>query len=499
MGTGKAQPLTARVLTPTGWKQMGDIRTGDEVVNSQGGVARVTGVFPQGEKDIYRVTMSDGSSTECCDEHLWLVNSPDRKYHGRPGRVRQLSELREALHDKHGNLRHFIPMVRPVEFEESALPVHPYVLGALLGDGGFTGGSIFLTSADEEIIARVGSLLPEGVTLTHVGNLTWRLHGQGRFLPNGMLDVMRQLGLVGLKSAQKFIPQQYAFATREARVALLQGLLDTDGSVDEWCKGIEYTTVSPQLAEGVRSLVQSLGGVASIGEKHPTYVYKGEARQGAVAYRLNITLPSDIQPFSVARKAQRLRPRTKYHPTRAIASVEYVGRKEAQCIAVDAPDHLYVTDNYIVTHNTFMAIAAAWLAGYKRTVIMCPPHLVRKWKEEVESTAPGGRATIVRSLSDIDRALATSGGTHYVILSRESAKLSCRWRPAFVTRRQRVHVPDGSYVENVVCCPTCHKPVLDEEGVPLVRFDLEKKKLSCAAVVGLKGEERVCGGPSGRP
>jgi 16S rRNA G966 N2-methylase RsmD len=147
------------------------------------------------------------------------------------------------------------------------------------------------------------------------------------------------------------------------------------------------------------------------------------------------------------------------------------------------------------TGKTYMGIAAAWLYGARRVIVICPPHLVKKWKEEVEATVPGARATIVRTISDIDRTLATSGGTRYVILSRESAKLSCRWRPAFVTRRQRIYVPGGAYIENVVCCPACHKPVLDKEGVPLNRFDLEKKKLCCASIVGPEGAQSVCGEP----
>src|SRR5205085_11253429 len=118
MGLGKAQPLDAKVLTPAGWKQMGEVQVGDTVVNTQGRTSRVIAVYPQGEKDIYRVEFSDGAVTECCDDHLWYVNTPLRKWQGYAGRVVPLRELRRRLVNSSGNRLHFIPLVQPVEFEE---------------------------------------------------------------------------------------------------------------------------------------------------------------------------------------------------------------------------------------------------------------------------------------------------------------------------------------------------------------------------------------------
>ena len=147
MGLGKAQPLTAKILTPVGWKLMGDMQVGDEVINSRGGVSRVIGIFPQGTKDIFRVQFTDGSSTECCDDHLWLVNTAVRRRRGNPPRALALHSLRDNLRDKNGNSLHFIPLVEPVEFQEAELPLHPYLLGVLLGDGGISGKSVNLSSA----------------------------------------------------------------------------------------------------------------------------------------------------------------------------------------------------------------------------------------------------------------------------------------------------------------------------------------------------------------
>ncbi|MGO8951678.1 MAG: SNF2 helicase-associated domain-containing protein, partial [Ktedonobacterales bacterium] len=136
MGLGKAQPLESGVLTPTGWKPMGDIQVGDAVINSQGGTSHVIGVYPQGDQDIYRVEFTDGSTTECSEQHLWYVNTPLRRSRGYAGRVLQLSAIRETLKDSVGNNQHFIPLVQPLKFAEGTLPIAPYLLGVLLGDGG---------------------------------------------------------------------------------------------------------------------------------------------------------------------------------------------------------------------------------------------------------------------------------------------------------------------------------------------------------------------------
>ena len=148
-GTGKAQPLWSKVLTPAGWKLMGDIYVGDEVITGDGSVTKVTGVFPQGKKPIFKVQMSDGATTHCCDEHLWLTKTQNDRDYGRDWSVRPLKEIRETLylHKNHGrkDRNHSIPMVGPVQFCEQELPMHPYLLGVILGDGCTVHGNCTVT------------------------------------------------------------------------------------------------------------------------------------------------------------------------------------------------------------------------------------------------------------------------------------------------------------------------------------------------------------------
>lgn len=388
MGTGKASAVSAPVLTPTGWKRMGDIRLGDEIISSDGNTSRVIGVFPQGVKPIYRVTFSDGASTRVTADHLWLVNSASRKYKGLPPRTLTTKEIAGSLRDGAGNCKHYIPVIAPVNFPERELPIAPYLLGVLLGDGSMTTGTPSLSNPEPEIVAEVVRLLPSGVKLyPRPGReIDYYLSADREAASGGntLTHALRSLGLFGCHSATKFIPDAYLFAPRQDREALLQGLLDTDATIDSRTGCIEFTTVSKQLMRGVVALVQSLGGIATVTTKaEPRYSYRGDMRTGQLAYRVSVVVPNEITPFRLPRKTNLVIKRTKYHPTRAIIAVEPDGEEEAQCIAVDAPDHLYVTDGYILTHNTLTTLAIAAGRRCKKILIICPRAVLDVWPDEV--------------------------------------------------------------------------------------------------------------------
>jgi len=490
MGTGKAQPVDAKVLTPHGWKFMGQIAIGEMVIAANGMPTRVVGVFPQGEKEIYRVTFTDGSSTECCDEHLWQVNTPLRKWRGRSARILPLHEIRRSLAHRNGNLQHFIPIVQPVEFEGKEIPLDPYLLGALLGDGTLSNRTgLAFTTADTDMIERIEAALPHGMLLRRVGKYDYRISNDRRGIPNPMISALREIGLMEHRAESKFVPDLYRFGSAQTRLAVLQGLMDTDGYTSGDNNTLELTTVSPALADDIRFLVQSLGGVATITTKQPYYTHAGVKRKGQLAYRVHISLPNGTQPFRLRRKLERYQPRTKYHPTRAIKSVEFVGRKAAQCIKVEAEDGLYVTDDFIVTHNTTIAITVSELMractnDTRPSLVLCPPHLIAKWIREIQETAPGAFAMELRRIGDVPDFMRrvktlTPGTPAYAVVSREMAKLGSGWKPAYIKRRlvlrEEVRVRDegdgwGSHdevrwtSEEVLACPNCGHPVCEVEG-----------------------------------
>lgn len=360
--SGKAQPLHCRVLTPTGWATMGSLAVGDEVVDPDGGVGYVVAIHPQGIKKTYKITTSDGGSTECCADHLWLTQtSKQRTWNG--WTVKSMERINKDITNK--GTKHFIPITSPVEFKmvkKDRLPIPSYMLGALLGNGHFGEKRLGLSTAEKEIQERIRALLISGYKLVERdrrGDLDIvKTNTKGRKLTNYYRDKVKELGLHNVRSSSKFIPKQYLCAPLEDRIALLHGLMDTDGTVSVQELATEYSTVSKQLMEGIRELVRSLGGTAKVTvKKAPKYTYKGQTRTGQDCFRVWVRLPAYIPTFSLSRK-KAIHEKTKeasarLRGSRKITEIRDIGDKECQCITVSTKRNIYITDDYIVTHNSW--------------------------------------------------------------------------------------------------------------------------------------------------
>lgn len=358
---GKAQPLTAKVLTPTGFVPMGQIRKGDMVIGEDGKPVEVVGVFPQGHKQVFRVEMSDQSTTECCDDHLWFTQTRNERRRGERGSVKPLKAIRQTLQRQDNTSpNHAIPVVEPVSFEPAGtLSLHPWLLGALIGDGGFTSTSILFTKPEQDITEKVIRTLPHGdmavaADKNSKGAIRIRKTQRGKMQPSETMRALRVMKLAGLKSAQKFIPDEYKRASVSDRVQLMQGLFDTDGYVPE-VGSVQYSTSSPRLAQDVMDLVRSLGGICGAESKIPTYRYKGEKKEGLRSWRLYVRFPNGLVPVSSQKHLAKWRmPSQMQH--RSILKVEPKGIEPCQCIMVASVSGLYVTDEFIVTHNTSFAM-----------------------------------------------------------------------------------------------------------------------------------------------
>jgi SNF2 family DNA or RNA helicase len=410
VGLGKAQPLDAKILTPAGWKLMGDIQVGDLVIAGDGTPTEVTGVFPQGAKEIFRVTFSDGAATECCAEHLWLTQTQIEKNNARRGcgdggipKVRALAEIMQTLRYR-GSRNHAIPMIKNVEFAGPEVPLHPYLLGALIGDGSLVGFSPAITKPEQAILDAIAGMLPSGM----IGK---------QFAPEGNRPSLRLrrdvidcttrnavgavLDVLGMKvhSPEKFIPDAYKFNSSEVRLAVLHGLMDTDGYVSKNGCAVQYTSTSQRLADDVVFLVQSLGGNAWISTKTPTFTHKGEKRTGRLAYTVGVRMPSGVVPFLHSRKVERFRESTKYLPIRYFDTIEPVGVKPAQCISVAHPSRLYVTDNFIVTHNTLRGLLLARMSkingSAKKPGIVVPKSVLANWYAECQKWFPSAKVLTI--------------------------------------------------------------------------------------------------------
>lgn len=448
-GSGKAQPLDAKVLTPIGWRLMGELAVGDLVTAPDGKSAPITGIYPQGEKEIYRVTFEDGRTVECCDDHLWKVWRQQESLKGEAPnggagwQVLPLKEIRRWFAEGlRKSKRAAVPLIEAFasEFPPQDLPVPPYALGVLLGDGNLRRSGIRVFTADpQHILPRVMEDLKDyevtktagvqyeyalrlknlkahqtrrqemvqtsaraesrhlwteaagtkkdpamisyrGETMSfrcwanRIGispqNLRGRLRswtiGQalgfepkptGTKVRSPLAINLERIGLLGKLSHEKFVPEIYKRGSVAQRLSLLQGLLDTDGhvgGVGPNGRGTHacFVTTSNRLALDVQEIAWSLGAIAKIVPHQTEAVNKdGSRKQGKLSYRVTIRHPDPGCLFSIPRKAERCRVKAREDRLK-IMSVDPVGRKPAQCISVDHPDKLYVTNGFVVTHNT---------------------------------------------------------------------------------------------------------------------------------------------------
>ena len=353
---GKCQSVDSKVLTPFGFVRMGDLKVGNIISGADGGFQTVEQIFEQPRKEMYRFTMADGTSVESSADHLWVIRESRWKLQSVYATKTTEDIIRDfersKLPPKTGSVRNIcFPVNGPVIFTpKGALKVHPYVLGALIGDGCFrlSGRRVSISTPDTEIIDRIKELGYDVYQTSSQKAIEYFIRGDELF------DALSEYGLVGKLSYDKFIPEDYLYASIEDRFELLHGLLDTDGS----CSGstIEFSTSSDKLAEQVAFLIRSLGYVCKVKSRITKFTYKGEKKVGHRSYRITVSTDDGTFFFSVGRKKEAFRFNPDHRgfvPMHYLKSIEKVGVSECRCIRVSNQDHLYITDDFIVTHNTY--------------------------------------------------------------------------------------------------------------------------------------------------
>ena len=371
---GKVQPFDSKIVTPSGFKNMGDIKVGDYVIGRNGKPTKVIGVYPHKDWQFYKVTFSDGVSCECGKEHLWAVNSlyqrsgkkyirgvsknrndkryiPDHSF-----KVLSLEDIVKKGLFKRGRHNFKIPMCEPVEFEKRNVIIDPYLMGYLIGDGNFKRVTITIGEQD----------LDESSKLLSECNFAYKIHKRKNRAHSLTYDSLLKKELskyfdLSITSSGKYIPEDYLYSSLDDRIAILNGLMDSDGTcMKNGCSC--FNTKSKQLAKDVRMLVLSLGGFASIREKRAKYFNKkyNELRDCGIQYEVTITLCDSSMPiFRLKRKQDRVVYRTIRKDERFIEKVEKTRVCDGQCIKVDSDEELYLTDDFIVTHNTSLTTAMA--------------------------------------------------------------------------------------------------------------------------------------------
>jgi phage terminase large subunit-like protein len=359
------------IPTPSGFIPMGNLKVGDYVFGQDGKPAQVLDVPFKGKDECFEVTFDDGSSVIASKDHRWICKTSKERF-----RKNYKSRQREWDNPTFGSWvekstleliesggyaptakrpwdRVAIPIGKAVEYSGKKALFDPYLVGLLLGDGGFTSRSVIVTSSDPEI----SRYLVECHGAKKTGKYGYRLNGYQEFL--------RYLGLMGLGSKDKFIPQFYLTASVSERLELLQGLMDTDGTINK-AAVCSFTTISSRLKDDIVQLVCSLGGKAKVKVRKTGYKKNGVFTPCQDAFHISIKILEC--PFKLPRKANKFY-KTRYAHERVIYSIKPVGVRAATCITVDSSDGSFLcTDKYIVTHNSSTQIRKCidWATNKKK-------------------------------------------------------------------------------------------------------------------------------------
>ena len=424
-GAGKRLRNNTLIRVPDGWKKVMYIQVGDLVMTQDGSYTKVTGVFPQFEETLYRIEFADGRYIDSGGPHQWLVSS--RNIHSKDPIINKLNKqvtkynykgvvTTEDIYNsftgeygykyKHNQSGLYIPLCNPEQSSKKKYVIHPYIMGCILGDGSITKNSINMSISDLGVIDRLCSFLDDNYAISELRKrhncYLFRIINKGSGKVNKYVEELTRLKLMGCNALTKFIPEEYLNGSEEQRWELLRGLMDTDGWVDKttgrnglsynpdtkesYAGGIQFGTSSKHLMEGFRTLVYSMGDICKMSMKTPYYTYKGERLKGSTFYRLFIRSKTPRKYFTrQSKRLERLKDVNQYSENLRlrIVGIEKLKVKDrATCLMVEHPSKLYVCENYIVTHNTFIAMNAISKIK-KKTAILILPKYIDKWVEDI--------------------------------------------------------------------------------------------------------------------
>lgn len=366
-GSGKAQPNDTVIPTPDGYKTIGELKIGDYVFDRKGQPTKVIGVYPQGKLDNYEVTLGDGRKTYCNDEHIWTYYTSKGNFCNKT-----LREILDAglKYNGRGCYKFKIPVVeQPVEYKEKKVDIDPYVLGCFLGDGCCKERQLTFSSSDEEIVNKISTLIgAKGYRKNSGKNYNWTfLLKEPRIISGNNINIAFLTKAFFSKYSEylccgaedKRIPPEYKYNSVENRLKLLQGLFDTDGSIcttSGFRYNVRYTSININLIKDIQEVLYSLGYSSTITKDLRTKKYTTTG----VCYSLDVNIANEekYKLFRVTRKKNIALEAQKYHKRRCYDKIAIIKvtkmteQKEMTCIMVDNKEHLYLTNDFIVTHNT---------------------------------------------------------------------------------------------------------------------------------------------------
>lgn len=348
---GYEQPYSEPVLTPNGYVPMGSLKVGDLVMNPNGIPVRIGDIVEQGTTEIYEVEFQDGRKVRCGANHLWATCRNGKKFYI----MRTVDYMKRKLKQGSPGKEHYpykIPELNPLKFDERPITVDPYVLGILLGDGCICGDQVKFSTADQFIVEELQKRLPDYL-IEHKEGYTYVIKSKIK----GINELNRQLKelQVKVKSYDKFIPEDYKFSSIENRFELVRGLMDTDGSITNGT--CNFVSTSEKLIDDLTFILRSLGirckkSKEILGKQNVDFG-NGNYSDTRSHWELIITTEEDI--FKLPRKLEKVRKNRNYnYKGIGIKSIRKTGEFEQQrCLCIDNENHLYITKDFIPTHNSY--------------------------------------------------------------------------------------------------------------------------------------------------
>lgn len=337
--SGKALALNTMLPTPNGFTTISNIRIGDELFDEQGKICRVIAKSPIWNTDCYRITFDHYDEVIASGNHIWTVTDLNaRSKHKEPFQITTSEIFQQGIRNKNGGSPTWefkIQNPSPLQLEEKELLIDPYILGCWLGDGDSANGCI--CNEDEEVI----NAFKEQYELTDLHKNGKNLH----YYVKGLITKLRKLNLLG----NKHIPSDYLRSSYSQRLRLLQGLMDTDGTISKKGK-CTITQKNYELISNIRELLLSLGIKCTITE---TEKCATNTEDKIKRIYFNIHFVTTLPVFTIKRKLERLP--NKVQPsslTRIITNIEKIESVPTQCIQVDSESSMFLCDNFIPTHNS---------------------------------------------------------------------------------------------------------------------------------------------------
>lgn len=469
VGLGKCESINNRVFVPGGRKRIGELVVGESIIGSAGLPIKVTAIHPQQQlKKLYTITFSDGSSVVVSNDHLFSVRSSNistKKYHTltidqlldkdltiqTKGVGRNQDKIYQTncyYKTKGGGNKWQIPIVDPIVFDDRPKQmISAYTLGVLLGDGHCTKSGTYYLEVHKEDFEELLKECPYEEIQSINNKRRASIKSFKKYFKDNELDYKL--------SSEKFIPNHFKYGSIEDRLSLLQGLLDTDGCCVESTKQrssiVSYYTTSRRLGEDVIEIVQSLGGTATKTSRLGSYKNaQGEMVICKKFYTINIKLPIQFVPFRLKRKVALFKLSKKYCISRYIKKIEFKEYGEAVCISVDAEDRLYVTENAIVTHNTFEAIIYTEALRAFPCLVVTPASVKYNWAEKwQEIVGPTRTISVIESANKNNNWDADVVIINYDILGKKVGKgASVRFEQLLTRDWKMFTFDEGHFMKN---------------------------------------------------